>query len=402
MIKIFIDLGTTNIKIEIYKNEKNIESISKANKDIYFDNENLFCAEKLFDFLRDFCIDVNKKYNSNILIVFSSAMHTILFLNNNYEQIGKGRTLIENISFDIPNDKKELFRSINGLVNSSFLPIYKIKYQTSYSFDHITTLKSYILYKFSGKKYIEISDASALGVVDCKNLNYSSEILDYINLNEVNLPKILTKRRVFKTQINNFELSIDLGISDGAAAAIGSVTADNEVSLSVGTTLGIRYISDSFVDTKYKYDYCFPIYNNKYIYGISSSNGGNNIELIAKQMNIKLDEIESLDFSKCKLLDVDIYFFLERFEQKILNIEDIKIDINVLYTYIYQLFLRISNYKKIIESIKGKTIILKATGGIFNNKYILSVAKKILGDDIIISNKDNLSVIGLIKIVQHW
>ncbi|ALD66503.1 FGGY family carbohydrate kinase [Spiroplasma cantharicola] len=402
MIKIFIDLGTTNIKIEAYDNKKIVDKISVLNKKIYFDEENNFSAEKLFNFLKEYLINLNIKFNKNLFVIFSSAMHTLIFLDENYNQIGKGHSLLEKIDFTLKNEEKNYFRKINKLVNSEFLPVYKIKNYKGINYDSITTLKSFILYKFTDENVIEISDAVGLGVINSRSKNYSKTILKNINVSESIFPKLLLERKVFNCSLNNFELQIDLGISDGASAAIGSVSEENNISLSLGTTLGIRYVSQKYVEISHDFDYCFPIYNNKWIYGISSSNGANNIELIAKKMRLTLDDLNEVDFSRAKLIDKQIFFYKERFDQNILNIEEVEFNIDLLYTYIIQMINRIKEYKKIIDSKKKSNSKIIATGGLFKNRQIIELFEKEFNSDIIISTVKNLSITGLKKISHSW
>ncbi len=402
MLKIFIDLGTTNLKMETYNHKKLIEKLTILNKHIYFDNNNYFYADKLFEFLKKYFISLNDKYNQNIFIIFSSAMHTLIFLDKNYNQIDKGHSLLEKIDFKLNEERKKFYRKINKLVNSEFLPLYKIKKFSEIKYNSITTLKSYILYKFTHEKVIEISDAAGLGLIDSKNRVFSKEIMNSINLKTELLPRLILKRKIFECNLKKFILKIDLGISDGASAAIGSAFNKNSISLSIGTTLGIRYITSKFVDTILDFDYCFPIYNNKWVYGISSSNGANNIELIISKMNLTLNDLHNIDFSNAKLINKKIFFYKERFNQSILEINETNFNIDLLYTYIIQIINRVKKYKDIIDSNKKIKSQIIATGGLFSNIHIAALFKKEFKNDIIISKDNNLSITGLKKIIQNW
>ncbi|WP_339033366.1 hypothetical protein [Spiroplasma endosymbiont of Cantharis rufa] len=402
MLKVFIDLGTTNLKIETYKHKKLKDKFTISNKDIYFDKDNYFYADKLFKFLKKYFISLNDKYDENIFVIFSSAMHTLIFLDDNYNQIGKGHSLLEKIDFKLNEDKKIFYRKINKLVNSEFLPIYKINKFNKINYNSITTLKSYILYKFTCEKVIEISDAVGLGLIDSKNRVFSKEIISSINLKEELLPQLILERKIFECNLKKFLLKIDLGISDGASAAIGSTFNKNSISLSIGTTLGIRYITSKFVDTISDFDYCFPIYNDKWIYGISSSNGANNIELIISKMNLTLGDLNNINFSNAKLINKKVFFYKERFNQSILEIKNTNFNIDLLYTYIIQMINRVKKYKNIIDLNKKIESQIIATGGLFNNVHIAALFKKEFKNDIIISKDNNFSITGLKKIIQNW
>ncbi|KAF5303740.1 hypothetical protein FQR65_LT18962 [Abscondita terminalis] len=169
-----------------------------------------------------------------------------------------------------------------------------------------------------------VSDAAGLGLLNYKTKKYDSNLLSYSNISIKALPDILNENHFFKFSKNGFTINLSLGTSDGAAAALGSIENENDLSLSLGTTLGIRCISNSSIELKTEFDYCFPIYGEKYIYGISSSNAGNVIEVIYNKLKLDLSKIK-YDINFIPDLKNQIYLFKERKSRGVFKIMDEKI-----------------------------------------------------------------------------
>ncbi|AVN63676.1 hypothetical protein CG006_01615 [Mesoplasma florum] len=401
MIKIFFDLGTTNLKYVVEKNEQIIKTENIKNKEIYFDQNNFINANDFFNFFLKI-MEENMSEEKEIKVIFSSAMHTLILLDKNYEQIEKGFSLLDSSNFKISEIEKLENRKINGLVNSSFLPIYKIAKIINPNIYTFTTLKSFILLKLYKRNIIEVSDAAGLGMLNFKENEWSFDLFNKYNLQKIKKPELLKENKIFKIKYKNKIINFDLGISDGAAAAIGSELKENEISLSIGTTLGLRIFSKQ-IDLKYENDYLFPIYNGKYIYGISSQNGGNNIDYILNILNKDYSFINKKNMNNIKISSdayEKIYFYEERFKTNSKDIKDEEIDESTLKKVIIQLCDRVVEYNEKIEKSLNLDLIIKATGGIFNNIYINDVFMNKLENNIIIFNNDNLSYKGL-KIIDN-
>lgn len=105
--------------------------------------------------------------------------------------------------------------------------------------------KDYVRFKLTGKKAIEISDASGTNLIDIKNRVWSDEILKALDINSALLPEIIessavagkiTKEAAALTGLAEGTI-VAGGAGDNAAAAIGTgVCRDGQAFVTLGTS----------------------------------------------------------------------------------------------------------------------------------------------------------------------
>jgi len=405
-MKLIFDFGTTNIKYHCYDEEnKLIHKKEISNHQVYFQKDNRFNPDKLLKFVENLINKYICKYNTNLEIGLSSAMHSLILLDQNNHLLTPGFTLLDSLS-ELKNDYDQDFHAENGLISGSFLPIYKLKNglldEHKNNLKKITSLKGYLLNKLTGEDYLEISDAAGFGLINLDSRQYDQKILDYLQLNETFLPKILNEITEFKSTKFTKPVTIFLGSSDGAASAYYANSLNSQtLSLSIGTTLGLRKLVDHKPKLKNDNIYLFPVYDQSYICGISFSNGANNLQYVLEKRGLDFNYLQKMSKIDINNLYVEnILFFPERgFAQQILaKIEDYPDTDKLIKTIIYQLAQKIkATWNMLDEELKHQSKII-CTGGIFKSSYIKNFFNSFFTGDLVFSNS-NLSIEGILSLM---
>jgi len=405
-MKLIFDFGTTNIKYHCYdKENKLIYKNEISNHQVYFEKDNRFNPNKLLEFVENLIHKFIRKYNTNLEIGFSSAMHSLILLDQNNNLLTPGFTLLDSLS-ELKNDYNQDFHAENGLISGSFLPIYKLKnglideYKTKLK--KITSLKGYLLNRLTGQEYLEISDAAGFGLINLDSRKYDKKILDYLELNETFLPKILNEVTEFKCTKFEKPVTIFLGSSDGAASAYYASSLNSQtLSLSIGTTLGLRKLVDHKPKLKNDNIYIFPVYDQSYICGISFSNGANNLQYALEKRDLDfnyLQKLSKIDINK--LYSEKISFFPERgfTQQTLAKIEDYPDTDKLIKTIIYQLAQKIKTTWNMLDEELMQHSKIICTGGIFKSSYIKNFFNSFFTGDLVFSNS-NLSIEGVLSLM---
>ena len=284
-----VDLGTSAVKVLLVDKEGNILFVEKEEYPLHLFASN-HSEQNPSDWLKGVfaCIkritskvdDVNKIKG----ISFAGQMHGLVVLDKNDEVIrpcilwNDGRTDKETDYLNNVIGKKTLIDLTGNIAFAGFTlsKILWLKNNEPMNFkriDKIMLPKDYLAYVFSNVFATDYSDASGTLLLDVKNKVWSKQMCDIACIKETQLPKLYESYEVIgvinKKLANELNLPTDLkviiGAGDNAASAIGTGSiANNDVTISLGTSGTIFISSDNFISSYDSVIHSFAHASGKY------------------------------------------------------------------------------------------------------------------------------------------
>ncbi len=153
----------------------------------------------------------------------------------------------------------------------------------------------FVAKRLFGESITSISMASATGVFDQRKLKWDSELLRYLKVKRVSLPRVASDGETFRLTRKFARRWPYLAhakwfpaIGDGAADHIGSCgVVKNTASLMVGTSAAMRVVLDKVSRNIPEGLWCYHIDSKRVIVGGALSDGGNLYALIKKRFGLK-------------------------------------------------------------------------------------------------------------------
>lgn len=263
-----IDLGTSSVKI-LAINDKN-EIVGDATKEypVYFPQEKWAQQDPVdwwggtVEAMKELLHKLDVPRNQVRAIGFSGQMHGLVALGADNEVLTPAilwcdqRTQEECDEITDFFGQEELSRltgnkALTGFTAPKILWVKKHLPELFAKIKHILLPKDYIRLMLTGEYATDMSDASGMLLLDVKNRRWSRELLEFIGINESQLPKLYESYEVtgivseaVKTELGLVgEILVVGGAGDQAAGAIGTGTVeDGIVSVTLGTS-GVVFAS---------------------------------------------------------------------------------------------------------------------------------------------------------------
>ncbi len=243
-----------------------------------------------------------------VLLSFCSAMHSLIAVDKKGMAISPSIIWADNRAAAISsriheaNGAKVLYEH-TGLPVHAMSPFCKLLwlkenqkelFERAYKFIGI---KEYVFYKMFGVYAIDVSVASATGLLNAGTLQWDPWILEQVGMSADKLSDVVPVDKIFYTP-EIFpalqKVPFVVGGSDGAMANIGSSEEPGSLVITVGTSSAARVIlSKPYIDPGMR-TFCYYINHNQWLLGGASNNGG--IVLQWLQENIFQSEKTVTDF----------------------------------------------------------------------------------------------------------
>lgn len=147
---------------------------------------------------------------------------------------------------------------------------------------HWYGLKELVMDYFTGKPIIDYATASATGLFDLREKQWSKEILAYLGLKRDQLATLADTTESFEMVTSKRELfdfsstiRVVVGASDGTLAAYASYYATGRTaSLTIGTSAAVRQITKKLYLDQKKQNFCYYLNEEVFVSGAPSNNGG--------------------------------------------------------------------------------------------------------------------------------
>jgi len=311
-----VDIGTSSIKTSLFNTSaKNIprmsvkiphKIINKIDGTSEQDPEHLrLLVEKSIDLILDKSIGV---VDEIIAVSFDSMASTILGIDIKGEAITPVYTYADTRSYkQVEKIKKELNESTlhdhTGVMqHTSYVPprIMWLKENNPHLVKKIYKYLDFSTYLFSkwfkSKDYFaSYSISSWSGLLNRHELEWDSQLLDYLNINLENLPRLKSyenyqigfNRTYSKRWPRLFKSKFFLSVGDGASANIGSgCINEKKIALTIGSTGAMRVIMDNNPKNLPKGLWSYKLGKNRSLLGGSFSEGGNLINWANNNLNL--------------------------------------------------------------------------------------------------------------------
>jgi gluconokinase len=287
-----IDIGTTSVKSIAFSKEGKTLYESSVSYPIHHpfpewseqDPEEVISAfiKTVENILQEFHPQVP------VLCSFCSAMHSLIAVDKNGTTISPSIIWADNraagIAADIhhANRAKVLYEHTGLPIHamSPFCKLLWLKENKRELFDKahkFLGIKEYIFYKLFGDYVIDVSVASATGLLNAGTLQWDPWILEQVGITAdklsdiVSVDKIFCSPRIFPALQ---QVPFIIGGSDGAMANIGSTQEPGSLVITVGTSSAARVIlSRPYIDSGMR-TFCYYINHHQWLLGGASNNGG--------------------------------------------------------------------------------------------------------------------------------
>jgi gluconokinase len=223
-----------------------------------------------------------------VLCSFSSAMHSLIAVDQKGNAISPSIIWADNRASGISdrihkeNRAEELYK-MTGLPVHAMSPFCKLIWlrenqEEIFNKAHkFIGIKEYVFYKLFGIFSIDVSMASATGLLNARTLEWEPSILGLLGITKERLSEVVQIDKVFYApQLfpSLQQIPFVVGGSDGAMANLGSTEEAGSLVITVGTSSAARIIVNKpWIDPLMR-TFCYYINNSQWLVGGASNNGG--------------------------------------------------------------------------------------------------------------------------------
>jgi gluconokinase len=364
-----------------------------------------------------------------VAIVFSSAMHSLILLDDNKKCLTKSITWADQRAGILAEDYRATAEGLKMFTNTgtpihAMSPLMKICWFKEnaqplfYKAAYFIGIKEYITYQLTGELVMDTSIASATGLFNIHSGNWDHGALTKAGIKEAQLPKLVSpheKLELLESIRKELGLSakcrLIAGASDGCLANFGAgILDDDSAILTIGTSAAVR-INLKQVKTDPNGElFTYWLDANRLIMGGASNNGGIVLHWFENyiQNRFLINELFEM-ISDHDFYDEDLLFFPWVYGERAplwtskSNFGFINRNEKHQIGHLFQSVLEgiAFNIKWIFEILEyNKKPIKKVvfTGGLTKAQYFSQLIADTLDKELIVSQEIDASLIGAIKI----
>lgn len=147
----------------------------------------------------------------------------------------------------------------------------------------VMSIKEYLIYKWTGKRIVDYSIASASGLMNLETLAWDEEVLTYAGVSKEQLSEIVPPTTVIDSLTEEVKKELDwpngaklvIGAADGQLANLGSgAIGAGEVAISAGTSGAIRQLIKGYMTSDDQSTFSYVFTEDTSIIGGPTNNGG--------------------------------------------------------------------------------------------------------------------------------
>ena len=331
-----VDIGTTSTKAVLFTQQGEI--IQQENKGYPLHTPDISTAEQDPDEIFQAVLHVISKViaKSNIssedlqFISFSSAMHSVIAMDDHDQPLTQCITWADNRSEAWTRKIKE---EMNGheVYKRTGTPIHPMsplsklawivneKPEIASKAKKYIGIKEYVFKKLFDQYVVDHSLASAMGMMNLKELDWDKEALTIAGVTREQLSKLVPTTETFTNchaefakQLGiNSETTFVIGASDGVLSNIGvNAIGKGEVAVTIGTSGAIRTVIDRPQTDEKGRIFCYALTEKHWVIGGPVNNGGMVLRWIR-------DEFASSEVETAKRLGIDPYEVLIKIAERV-------------------------------------------------------------------------------------
>jgi gluconokinase len=331
-----VDIGTTSTKAVLFTQQGEI--IQQENKGYPLHTPDIATAEQDPEEIFQAVLHVISKVISKskitpeelLFISFSSAMHSVIAMDEHDQPVTQCITWADNRSEAWARKIKtelnghEVYKR-TGTPIHPMSPLSKIAWIVNDRPDIASRakkyigIKEYVFKKLFDQYVVDHSLASAMGLMNLKELDWDKEALTIAGVSREQLSQLVPTTQTFKDC--NAEIARQLGISsstqfvigasDGVLSNIGvNAIGKGEVAVTIGTSGAIRTIIDRPQTDEKGRIFCYALTEKHWVIGGPVNNGGMVLRWIR-------DEFASSEVETAKRLGIDPYEVLTKIAERV-------------------------------------------------------------------------------------
>lgn len=331
-----VDIGTTSTKAVLFTQQGEI--IQQENKGYPLHTPDISTAEQDPDEIFQAVLHVISKViaKSNIssedlqFISFSSAMHSVIAMDEHDQPLTQCITWADNRSEAWTRKIKE---EMNGheVYKRTGTPIHPMsplsklawivneKPEIASKAKKYIGIKEYVFKKLFDQYVVDHSLASAMGMMNLKELDWDKEALTIAGVTRDQLSKLVPTTETFTNCHAEFakqlgissETTFVIGASDGVLSNIGvNAIGKGEVAVTIGTSGAIRTVIDRPQTDEKGRIFCYALTEKHWVIGGPVNNGGMVLRWIR-------DEFASSEVETAKRLGIDPYEVLIKIAERV-------------------------------------------------------------------------------------
>ncbi|MCQ9210364.1 gluconokinase [Granulicatella seriolae] len=294
-----IDIGTTAIKLGVIADNQIIYQNQIRLTTYHEENRHYQLPQEILDKLTDLLLDIPKEMKPQLKKMgISCAMHSLILRHEQLEPLiylWSDQQAAKVIQEFKTKELAETFYLETGTPIHSMSPFAKIAYfkeslkKEVYQGVTWSGIKELVMEFLTGQAVLDYATASATGLFSSASLDWSAQVLEYLELDPSHLSKLVDSKQGFlisEDRARDIGLPLDLlvyaGASDGCLAAYASYyLTGNASSLTIGTSAAVRKVV-----TEPRYDwggqnFSYYLTENCYVIGAPSNNGGIALDWLA-------------------------------------------------------------------------------------------------------------------------
>lgn len=400
-----IDIGTTNIKALLSIEDKLIPIMSESSDKYEGTKDATYILLQVVDIIKQSI----EQYNISDLVI-NTPMHTLLFLDENFNPVRDIYIWSDNeFKPDISCLGETFLQTYQrtGTPIHSMSPMVKLMTLKNIENYYISDLKGYLMKKLVDEYSTDVSNASATGMYNIHKKQWDCSILSRLKISQDKMPLIREVNHAIPLKMNPL-VSVSLGSTDGAMAMRGVSARNGELVISIGTSVGVRYLSNVPIFNESGQTFCYDAGFGEWLIGNASNNGGNLYRWLSEEyydgkldfesfIEIILKPISSL------ICTPHIYgergpFWDEGREFKFMNINDEHTKEDIVQSVIFSMF---TNISLLLESLNTSYDDVVITGGFVKDKRVAQVLSNYLNIPLIVIEDEQAVCVGGIRIINN-
>ncbi len=263
-------------------------------------------------------------------ISFSSAMHSVIAMDDNDEPLTRAITWADNRSEEWARKIKSEYNA-HGIYERTGTPIHPMSPLCKIAWivnEHpeiaartkkYIGIKEYIFLRLFGIYVVDHSLASCMGLMKLNTLDWDAEALAVAGITRERLSELVPTTKIFNGCQPNWAARIGIepdtpfviGASDGVLSNLGvNAIRKGEIAVTIGTSGAIRTIIDSPKTDEKGRIFCYCLTESHWVIGGPVNNGGMVLRWIK-------DEFASSEIETAKRLGLDPYEVLTKIAERV-------------------------------------------------------------------------------------
>ncbi|PLT36000.1 gluconokinase [Bacillus sp. V5-8f] len=329
-----VDIGTTSTKAVLFSEKGDVIQQENIGYPLY--TPDISTAEQdpeeIFQTVTTAISNIMTQHSQKKLsfISFSSAMHSVIAIDENDRPLTRCITWADNRSEAWSHKIKdewnghEIYKR-TGTPIHPMSPLSKIVWIVNERSEIATKtkkyigIKEYIFKKLFNRYVVDHSLASAMGMMNLKNLDWDAEALKIAGITPDQLSDLVPTTQIFTDCHPELarQMGIDpstpfvIGASDGVLSNLGvNAIGKGEIAVTIGTSGAIRTIIDQPQTDEKGRIFCYALTEKHWVIGGPVNNGGMVLRWIR-------DEFASSEMETAKRLGIDPYDVLTKIAERV-------------------------------------------------------------------------------------